>query len=249
MHIPSPSIDLSRIPSHLPFETIEKELLRLIELPAIASGLLMLCDLPTFLFYHNANHTKSVLWMTVALSLAERVSVHEREILAVAAVFHDLGFLGASLGRTEDLYENENKGAQISMTVMSRYSYSEAEIDTVREMILDTALIPAWDGASYEQGILRTPLSAYLLDADLHNLGTNDFLPNVLRLFNEQFGVRIESLQDLRSHVKGYGFLKDSYSFISRHTWKTECAKHLLEEKERANAEELQCLIRELGKV
>lgn len=235
--------DKGKLPSFLTASEVEKEMVRMSKIPVIAAGLHMLNSLPPFLQFHCADHTRSVVGAVIVLALVGKLPEADVETLAIAAVFHDLGFLAATSGEPEMLYENEHRGAQLAAASMDRFNYPEERVRAVQEMILDTALTLTIEESTVEQGILRNHLSPYLLDADLHNLGSETFLLNLLRLFNERFGENVPSLDALSRTPAGRKFMEDSWKFASHHEWKTESASLLLSDKKRENLDELRRIL------
>ena len=49
--------------------------------------------LPRNLYYHGVHHTKDVLKVATELAEQENLSVRESEIVRIAALFHDSGFM------------------------------------------------------------------------------------------------------------------------------------------------------------
>ncbi|NMC64365.1 MAG: HD domain-containing protein [SAR324 cluster bacterium] len=235
METTSYPIDVAKLPKHATADKIDRELARLLKFPIFTKGIDMLSLLPTFLSFHDAEHSRSVLWVVIALALMDNLAPREIELLGIAAIFHDLGFIEAKSGEPELLYENESRGAEHAKLAMLELGWPNADIDYVRELILDTALTPHWNGKIFEQTILRNPNSKYLLDADLNNLGTDNFFPNIVKLFNERFGLALNSFEELQKYPHGLSFIEDTYNFISHHSWKTESATMLFKEKEEAN--------------
>ncbi len=179
----------------------------------------------------------------IVLALVGKLSETEVETLAIAAAFHDLGFIAATSGEPEMLYLNEHRGAQLAAASMDRFNHPKDKVRAVQEMILDTALTLTIEETTVEQGILRNPLSPYLLDADLHNLGTDIFLPSTLKLFNERFGENVPSLNELKKIPAGLKFMQDSWRFVSHHEWKTESAHILFSDKKQQNLNELRRIL------
>jgi len=90
-------------------------------------------------------------------------------------------------------------------------------------MILDTQLIRFEDRVGQ---VANTELSKRLLDADLSNLGQQDFFER-LELVRRELGVEEE------------GFAQSTLELISRHTWHSRAATELRLEQERLNIQAL----------
>ena len=121
-------------------------------------------ELHSSLDYHNVEHTLDVLEQVLCLADLAQLPERERELLVVAAMYHDAGFLHQKA-------LNEPIGAELAAKAMSTTGgYTKREIKTVKHMILDTTLL--MDDCAQ---ISNTELSPYLLDADLSNLGRQCF--------------------------------------------------------------------------
>lgn len=222
--------------AHLPLEEQVATVVSLLrELPIIHSALTRLQrELPSDLQYHTVAHTESVLAETVRLALHDRLTQHEVELLAVAAAYHDLGFI-------ESRRANEPIGARMALEAMSRHGYRDCDKRVVERAILDTALRPTPDGSTLEQ-IATSRLSGYLLDADLNNWATPQFLRNMLLVYREVTGERLEHLFDMRGE-SGMKFIQNTARLLSRHGWHTPAAHALFSAGKKHNQEVLAFLV------
>ncbi len=183
-------------------------------LPAVSLALTLLkSKLPANLQYHSYNHTEDVLYEVVQLALLDALSERETELLAVAAAWHDVGFIHTRTAN-EPFAAREMRSA---VSVLGRYS--DEELRTIEQMILDTALVP--DGATFTQRA-SIPLSRYLLDADLANFGRADF-------FEKSELQRAESGEALDS------FRLKTQALVSNHSWLTKAARTLWQEQKEKN--------------
>lgn len=135
--------------------------------PIIATILQRLrAELPSTLTYHTAAHTDDVFHEVILFAMLDDVPPRQLELLAIGAAYHDSGFL-------RQMQANEVVGAGIAAEAMrADGSYSDEEIRTVVAMIEDTLVRPV------EGGLAQIPsqeISKYLLDADLSNVGREDF--------------------------------------------------------------------------
>jgi hypothetical protein len=107
---------------------------------------------------------------------------------------------------------------------MERQSgYSSEEILLVDRMILDTALVVTADGPCQ---IPSTRLSRYLLDADLSNLGRDDF-------FEKGELQRRELSQDEDR------FRRNALALLQAHRWHTDAGQSLRQKKKEDNERSL----------
>lgn len=195
--------------------------------PPISAILTRLRDeLDPSLLYHSYNHTVEVIRDSITYGTLDGLSKTELRILALAAAFHDAGFLVS-----KDAHEE--RGAEIAVSYLNDYTFCTVkELELIITMIRDTKVVIT--GATY----WRPPehkLSCYLLDADVSNLGREDFMPRTEALARE-LGAERES------------FLRQSLKFLERHRWYTLPAKQLRQEIKDKNLNHLrQFLGREEG--
>jgi len=124
-------------------------------------------ELPPTLSYHGPHHTMDdVLPAVDRLCAGEGVPPRDRDLVVAAALFHDIGFVECYNG-------NEAIGARIAAEVLPAYGFSATEIGRVLDIILSTEMREV-DGAW-----IQVPgddlLKKILCDADLDNLGRDDF--------------------------------------------------------------------------
>jgi predicted metal-dependent HD superfamily phosphohydrolase len=203
-------------------EDIEKTFQKLSRLPAISETLAILQNkLPSDLRYHSFTHTLEVLRDVIEFALTDKLSDRSIELLALAAVTHDVGFIQSRV-------DNEEIGAKYARDVMMKVgSYSHEEIRLVERMILDTALMRV-DGALKQ--IPHTELSKYLLDADLGNFGRDDF-------FHKSDLQREELGEDV------IPFRVKTLELLSAHRWLTSAAITTRQRKKEENVAKLKALI------
>lgn len=183
--------------------------------PAVRDGLSLLqSSLPSNLLYHTHAHTVDVLEATLNYANEDRIGNREIELLAIAAVYHDAGFL-------DKKHDNEILGADRAAAAMKSLGcYSEMEIAQVRSLILDTIVKQTPAGP---RQIPSTELSKYLLDGDMTNLGREDFFEKG-HLLQRELGIDSET-----------DFLKNSLEIMVAHQWHSEPAIRLRTAQKEAN--------------
>ena len=126
-------------------------------------------ELPSYLKYHNAQHTKEVVRDVQHLAKAEDVSEDDLRILSTAALFHDAGFLEVGYN------DHEEVSCKIAKALLPNFDYSEEQIELINTLIMATKLPqePA------------TKLEKILCDADLYYLGTENYYKIAGNLYNE----------------------------------------------------------------
>jgi predicted metal-dependent HD superfamily phosphohydrolase len=111
------------------------------------------------LSYHNAAHTfADILPTALRLGRMQGFAIDQLDLLAIAAGYHDLGWI-----RAEE--NHEQHGIELAREALPRFGYSPAELDLVAALIEATRM-PQQPGH---------PLARTLADADLGNLGRPDF--------------------------------------------------------------------------
>jgi predicted metal-dependent HD superfamily phosphohydrolase len=178
-------------------------------------------DLPDSLWYHALPHTEDVLDEVIRFGITDNLSPRDLELLAIAAACHDVGFVS-----TPTL--NESLGAAFAREQMERHSgFSSEEIALVERMILDTALITTDVGP---RQVPTTRLSGYLLDADLSNLGREDF-------FDKGELQRKELGQDLDL------FRRNALALLLAHQWNTSAGRLLRQTRKEHNFQLLSAMV------
>ena len=172
-------------------------------------------ELDKSLTYHCYAHTLDVMKQALALAEIDDLSEHERLLLMIAAAFHDAGFL---LQRPK----NEPIGAEMAKEAMlASNEFSVEEQEMVWQMIMDTQL-----NAEGPAQTARTHLSPWLLDADLANLGRDDFWHQTT-LLSEEMQIPVEEMLPL------------TRTLMSRHGWLSPAGQLLFSEKKQENLDSL----------
>ena len=180
---------------------------------------LLRTDLSPTLKYHNFEHTRTVLREVVTFALEDNLSAREIELVAIAAAFHDTGYVLNGI-------ENEIHAAELSSEFMRKNKkYKKDEIVLVAQMILDTQLRFIDD---VPRQISTIPLAGYLLDGDLGNFGRTDF-------FEKADLVRQET-----ENVETKQFYSNLLMFLKAHKWNTKAAVKLRSAQKALNIKALE---------
>ena len=115
-------------------------------------------ELPENLYYHITSHTIDVFHRVQYLGKEEGLSKKEIELLQVAALFHDMGFI-------KQYNKNEPVGAEMAAEKLPEYGFNNEEIETVKKLIMATEMPHNPHTISEE----------IMADADMDNLGRDDF--------------------------------------------------------------------------
>lgn len=170
--------------------------------------------LPYYLYYHSAEHTRQVLDRAVFLARDEGLSEKEIELIKVAVLYHDAGFL---IGRTD----HETKSCELATSELPDYGFSDEEIKIVCGMIAATR-IPQQTHNIYEK---------IVADADLFYLGTDDYTFYSSQLLRE--------LKHFKPGIDENEWLEIQLNFLNAHSFHTTYGKKILAPVKKKNMAEL----------
>lgn len=192
-------------------------------LPIISATLTQLRnELPSQYFYHTSDHTEEVLAEALLFGLEDNLCYQDLYLLALAAAFHDTGFFVQATN-------NESIGAEFARKALIQLStLSSNDQETVYQMILDTTIKTTERGPKQ---VATTPLSAYLLDADVSNFGRPDF-------FDKSELVRIEI-----GAPEKVAFLHNTLKLLETHEWYSTSAKRIRSAQKESNLIELRRML------
>jgi uncharacterized membrane-anchored protein YitT (DUF2179 family)/predicted metal-dependent HD superfamily phosphohydrolase len=156
-------------------------------------------ELPSYLSYHNAEHTKSVLRHSKELAATENIDAASLQILMTAAAFHDSGFL--------EVYENhEEVSCKIAAKILPAYHFNQEQIDQVCQLIMATK-VPQNP---------QTHLQKILCDADLFYLGTTNYAVVAEDLYHE--------MQNAGFNKSRHEWVDEQQAFVKTHEYFTKSA-------------------------
>jgi uncharacterized protein len=124
--------------------------------------------LSPLLSYHNMHHTFDVLEAAMKIAAAEKIPSEDMQLLRVAVLFHDAGFI-------HTYRDHENKGCEMAKEYLPSFQFSDQQIDMICGMIQATKI---------PQDPL-TKLEEVIADADLDYLGRDDVFSIAQTLFDE----------------------------------------------------------------
>ena len=171
-------------------------------------------ELPYYLYYHSPEHTLNVIERAVFLAKKEDLSKEEIELIKVAALYHDAGFL---IGRTD----HETKSCELATKELPEFGYSKEQIEDICGMINATRIPQK----------THNILEKVVADADLFYLGTDsyDFYSN--QLYNE--------LKHIQPDIDDKKWLEIQLDFLYDHEFHTDYAKEVLLPVKKKNIERL----------
>ncbi|WP_083586401.1 HD domain-containing protein [Algoriphagus zhangzhouensis] len=165
--------------------------------------------LPSYLTYHNLAHTEYVMQKAQFLARIEDVSEKDRELLRLASLFHDTGFI-------ENPKNHEEIGCGIAKEYLGKDLSSE-EMDKVCGMIMATKIPQS----------PTNKLERIIADADLEYLGTEDF--------ERQGGALFEELKHFNPSFSEQAWNELQLTFLEKHQYHTDYCKKNREPKKQAN--------------
>jgi predicted metal-dependent HD superfamily phosphohydrolase len=170
--------------------------------------------------YHSITHTTSVVKAAEKISEKEKLSKDEREILLVAAWFHDIGY-------SESFDNHEELSAKSVQEYLTNINYPAEKINRVISAIMATKL-PQSPNNKVEE---------VLCDADLHHLGSEEFFDK-----NELFRVELE--RRFSNTFSEYEWLEKTIDFVTGHKFFTRFAREKFQVQKDANLLKLQKRLR-----
>ncbi len=160
-------------------------------------------ELPKDFVYHDLDHTLSVLSNSLLLAKPYNLSEEELEILTIAALFHDLGYLTIYQG-------HELASEKMAEDFLKKAGYPKYKIEAVIACIHATIVeVPP---LSISEQIIK--------DADLASLGSVDFEKYSNKLRHEW----LHFCDELYTDKEWYEI---NYNFLNGHQFFTDEAKRL----------------------
>lgn len=129
---------------------------------------LLKSKIPDNYYYHNYEHTLYVVDKAVEIGKFEKCTTKELELLATAALWHDIGYINIYKG-------HEEESCVLVRQYLPGFGYTEGDINKICGMIMATK-IPQTP---------QTKLDAIIADADMEYLGTENAAAWANNLFNE----------------------------------------------------------------
>ena len=176
-------------------------------------------ELPKNLAYHNLAHTKEVHEAAMRIGKEENITEKEMELLRIAALYHDSGWIYNGVG-------HEAISCEIVRKHLPDYGFNTDQIESICTIIMATKL------PYTSENILQK----IIMDADLDYLGTDTFFPRAESLRQE--------LVSLGKLAEGADWNKLQVPFIEYHHYFTASSIKNREPKKNENLELLRKSIR-----
>lgn len=175
-------------------------------------------------YYHNLRHTISVVEVANEIGVAYQLSATELEVLALAAWFHDTGYID---GREQ----HEERSAEIATLFLSAKDYSKENTHLVAELILTTKI----------EEEPKNLLQKIIKDADLNHLGTKESMQHSNLLRSEWEATEHTIYTDEEWYRLNIAFAKN-------HSYLTPVAKTMFQKQKLKNTADYQQLLDSLIK-
>ncbi len=177
--------------------------------------------LPETLYYHGQHHVMDVLRAAEMIGEKEKITDHEMELLRVAVLFHDAGFIVNSK-------DHEKIGCDMVKQNLPGFGYTESEIETICGMIMVTKY------PHYPKNLLEE----IICDADLDYLGRDDFFTIGNLLYRE-----LRGSQSI-SNEQEWNLLQEK--FLSSHSYFTSTSKKLRNAKKEEHLNQIRQLVKSI---
>ena len=172
-------------------------------------------QLPATTYFHQVEHTLAVTEAAKLIGEGEKLSEKELELVILAALFHDTGFV--------ETYEgHEEKSQAIAATYLNKHNFSQEDIQTVNRLIAVTELKKA----------PADSMERVICDADMAHIG------------QKKYKDKAENLRKEREFILGKKYLnlewrKSNLEFLQNHTYYTQTAKNIFGERKAKNIKKI----------
>lgn len=171
-------------------------------------------EIPATYYYHNYEHSLYVIQKAAEIGKHENCTVKELELLHVAALWHDTGYVNIYTG-------HEEESCRLARQYLPGYGYTADDIDTVCGMIMATKIPQS----------PQNKLEEILADADLEYLGTENAAVLANHLFNE--------LKALNPLLTEEAWNKTEIDFLTAHHYFSKYCKKNKEHNKRSYLQSL----------
>lgn len=175
--------------------------------------------------FHNYTHTLDVVSATEKLADDSAVSDEEKEMLLIAAWFHDAGMV-------DDYDNHEEESARRAEEFLKEHKYPAKKIKQIKDLITSTK-------KEYKP---QTFLQEILHDADLSHIGKKGFFRK-----GELYRVEIEHFKN--KTFSELEWQKAQYDFLINHDFITQAAKENYEKRRAKNIKKQRSNIHKARKV
>lgn len=177
-------------------------------------------ELPKHLYYHSIHHVEDVLKAATIISDGEGISSEDFQLLKIAVLFHDSGFI-------EGAQDHELRGCIIARKNLPNFDFNENEIEVICGMIMATKIPQS----------PKNHLEEIICDSDLDYLGRDDYDAISNNLFREI---------NLYNFMDEIGWLKVQINFMEAHSYFTKTANRLRKDEKEKRLQLLKAKLQQL---
>lgn len=157
--------------------------------------------LPASITYHSTHHTAEVVNSAMEIADEQDLNDADKEILGLAAWFHDIGYIDGKEG-------HEERSAKVATAFLQSHDYPASQIEKIVGCILATRM-PQDPQSNLEQ---------ILCDADMMHLASDDYFKKSDLLHKELTETNICNVNETE-------WLEMNKDFLTNHCFFTSYAK------------------------
>ncbi len=172
--------------------------------------------------FHNWKHTCNVVQSVKHISRKMRLSPEEKEIVILAAWFHDTGHVSKCIG-------HEEESMKIAENFLNKYHCPQERIKKIIQCIEATKMPQS----------PKDILGQILCDADLYHLSTRNYLEGLSHLREEWASISNTTFSDQK-------WVDINLSFLKTHRYYTQYCQAILETGKQKNIKQLEKHKREI---
>lgn len=157
------------------------------------------------MLYHDYAHTKSVWQFARKIGNKENLGAQDLELLQIAALFHDTGFVKIYAG-------HEEASVAIATDYLSKNGFEADEISKVVQAILATKM----------HHVPKNQMEKIIRDADMNHVGSKGYAKRIAGLRSEWVTFCNQTMTDEEWQI-------DNVQFLENHTYYTESAQAIFQ--------------------
>ncbi len=172
-------------------------------------------EMPKEYVFHDHMHTLYMCERAMEIADAEGLNEEQKELLEVAALFHDLGY-------AKKYEDHESASVDMAAEYLKDKDYPEDKIEQVRAMIMSTQMPPS----------PKTLVERIICDADAYHLGTDQFAGRSELLRREWAVAR-------KKYATDEEWVEENIGFLQKHEYFTSYARNTLTAQKEKNLNRL----------
>ncbi|MCA0132564.1 Pycsar system effector family protein [Winogradskyella alexanderae] len=165
---------------------------------------------PNFV-YHNLAHTQRVVEKVIELAEDCDITEDEKQLLLIAAWFHDTGFVKKIDG-------HEKESVKIAKAFLSDHKMPQSDINAISQIILATEM-------TYEP---KTKLEGIIRDADSAHISSKNY-EDYASLLRKEWELTLDK------HITKDEWLQENVDFFTNHTFNSPIAASKWEKRKSKN--------------